>query len=123
MALYWLSFCDPAKPPGTQFLGAAIVDGPYTGDELAERRADIESVLRSAWRHRCNPGGDVQSMLLPEDAWNLVPEEFKNVLMSRERVAQFDKMMEAKLRKKSEPGETPAQASDRTGENKIRRRR
>jgi hypothetical protein len=107
MALYWLSFCDPAKPPGTQFLGVSIVDGDYTGDGLAERRADNAGLLRSAWRHGCNPGGEVQTVLLPADTWSLVPEAFKNVLLSKERIAQLEKIMKPKLARKSQGPETP----------------
>lgn len=89
MALYWMSFCDPEKKPGTQFLGACIVDANYSGD----RRADSEASMRAAWHHGCNPGGEVQSMKLPDEMAALVPEQFKYVLMSKERCEQFDRLM------------------------------
>ena len=98
MALYWLSFCNMDKPEGSRFAGACIVEAPYTGDSLEARRADNEMVLRAAWRHKCNPGGEVQSMRFPDEAAALIPEAFKYVLMSKERCDQFDRLMAEKTK-------------------------
>ena len=46
--LYYLSFCDPDKPRGEQFLGACIVPA-----------SDIVTAVRVAHLLGCNPGGEV----------------------------------------------------------------
>ena len=51
----WCSFCDPKKPEGFQFLGAAIV----RGDNVAEG-------AQEAWRLGINPGGEVLGIPLPQ---------------------------------------------------------
>ncbi len=47
----WLSFADPHRPKGSQFLGVAIVQGLNADDALA-----------NAWTTSCNPGGEVTVM-------------------------------------------------------------
>jgi len=54
MGLWWLSFCDPAKPKGEQFLGVCLVEAP-----------DYPSAIRRAWRKQCNPGGVIAGFDLP----------------------------------------------------------
>jgi hypothetical protein len=44
---FWMSFCDPELPKGSQFLGVAIVEAE------AERTA-----IATAWDNDCNPGGE-----------------------------------------------------------------
>jgi hypothetical protein len=46
---WWLSFADGALPPGTQFLGACIVEA-----------SDFGEAVSSAWSHGLNPGGEVR---------------------------------------------------------------
>lgn len=53
---YWLSFADPRRPEGQQFLGACVVSSPSM--ELAPMIAGI---------HGCNPGGECVVRLLRED--------------------------------------------------------
>lgn len=65
----WLSFADPDLPPGTQFLGVAIV----------EARDVIDAALE-AHRLRINPGGEVLCAELP----GIPPERWQNVLLGRE---------------------------------------
>ncbi len=48
MNWYWLSFCDPSRPEGEQFIGACIVDG-----------MDEVGAIRTSWEEGCNPGGEV----------------------------------------------------------------
>jgi hypothetical protein len=63
MSLFWLSFCDPRKPPGEQFLGACVVDG---GDSVDDGE-NFKVAVQRAWRFKCNPGGEIQSFrILPE---------------------------------------------------------
>lgn len=71
--LFWLSFCDPEKPQGQQFLGVAIVEVTREDAALAsiivamgfpnalpgaEWIAAASSVAR---QHGCNPGGEIQA--------------------------------------------------------------
>jgi hypothetical protein len=56
VALWWLSFCDPAKPPGEQFLGVCLVEAD-----------NYPSAIRRAWREGCNPGGEINGFDLPLD--------------------------------------------------------
>jgi len=71
MPYFWLSFCDPDRPKGTQFLGALVAEG----DDFIE--AVRESHLRGV-----NPGGEVLSVELPETVeveahrlWHLMAAE------------------------------------------------
>lgn len=81
---WWLSFCDPDKPEGQQFLGAVVVDV----DEIDVARAEpAATALRAAhglpplteaddqwmsgaigktYRLKVNPGGEVASMRLDD---------------------------------------------------------
>lgn len=68
MTWMWLSFADPHKPPGTQFLGVAIV----RGENVAE--GALEAHLLGI-----NPGGEVLGSPLPDTIE--VTEEFRNCLL------------------------------------------
>jgi hypothetical protein len=48
MPFYYLSFCDPALPKGTQFLGATVVEAPHMHA--------IPAVAHMLGR---NPGGEI----------------------------------------------------------------
>lgn len=78
MQTYWLSFCDPAKPAGSQFLGVAIVEA-----------TSVRDAIKTAWAHGCNPGGEVQTVALPpidrlpEERARLLAETPFNTLMDR----------------------------------------
>lgn len=52
---FWLSFCDPNRPRGSQFLGACLVRG-----------WDFLDAVQSAWAHKCNPGGECQGYELAQ---------------------------------------------------------
>ena len=58
MKLYYLSFADPTKPKGAQWLGGAYV----------EAESVTHAILHEAPRHGCNPGGEVASIEIPFDA-------------------------------------------------------
>lgn len=72
MALHWMSFCDPDKPEGTQFLGVAIVEA-----------FDLGEAMTIAWRRGCNPGGEVGSFEIPADKHDQIPDELRHVLLSK----------------------------------------
>ncbi len=70
MKWWWLSFCDGSLPEGTQFLGAAVVDGETFAD----------AIIR-AHRLGCNPGGEVMFVEIPEDA--LPAPSYRHRLLDR----------------------------------------
>jgi len=47
--VFYMSFCDPDLPEGTQFLGGLIV--------AAET---LDTALTVSWLTGCNPGGEVE---------------------------------------------------------------
>lgn len=82
--LWWLSFVDPERPVGEQFLGVALVEG-----------SDVEDVLRRAWREGCNPGGEVASYALDLDALSnaqrvILARAPKHTLLSRDDLAEHE---------------------------------
>jgi hypothetical protein len=76
--LWYLSFADGDKPPGEQWLGAAIVRAP-----------DLASAVSRAWAVGANPGGEVASVsfTLP------VPPEFLDRLLDRQGVEGLDRAL------------------------------
>ena len=53
---WWLSFADPERPEGQQFLGVAVVEAP-----------EFLMATLMARMHGCNPGGEVQGYEVPDD--------------------------------------------------------
>jgi hypothetical protein len=51
---WWLSFCDPKRPHGQEFLGVAVVPA-----------LDFGRAVRVAWALGCNPGGAVRGWRIP----------------------------------------------------------
>jgi hypothetical protein len=68
---WWLSFADPERPAGQQFLGVAIVEAP-----------DFIYAARLAKTVGCNPGGEVRGWEVPQEA----PELPMNRLLSRQEM-------------------------------------
>ena len=75
----WLSFTDPDRPAGQQFLGVSVVEVTYDdlnaargvlethGHSTKEQAVLIAAAIRKAWQMGCNPGGEVLTHeLLPE---------------------------------------------------------
>jgi hypothetical protein len=56
MGIHWLSFCDPHKGVGGQFLGVVVV-----------RERGFTSALMFTHRMGLNPGGEVQGSELPSE--------------------------------------------------------
>jgi hypothetical protein len=68
---FWLSFADPGRKRGHQFLGVAIVEVTEEDAALAKAEVDtkfpqhqpgaewIAAATRKAWLTDCNPGGEV----------------------------------------------------------------
>lgn len=68
---FWMSFCDPNKPTGEQFLGVALVDA----DSLAE-------AVTLSHLHGCNPGGEIQTVELPHGS---IPPEMRGPMAAAPR--------------------------------------
>lgn len=81
-AWWWLSFADGTLPEGSQFLGAAFVQG-YT----------MIDAVQEAWRLGVNPGGEVVSQMFPAD--NPPAEHLRNRLLSKaELESEFDDLVQ-----------------------------
>lgn len=52
---FWLSFCDPEKPAGQQFVGVSLVEA-----------RSMPMAITVAHQRGCNPGGSVSSVMIPE---------------------------------------------------------
>jgi hypothetical protein len=55
--MVWLSFCDPNRPVGQQFLGVTIVDIHDTNDD----KTMVKLAITTAWLYEANPGGDCEA--------------------------------------------------------------
>jgi len=105
MPCFWLSFADADKPPGTQFLGAALVEAK-----------DFLSAVKAARVYGCNPGGEVQGVEL-DSALYYVPESYQNRLMSESEAraltgAEFLRPEHQALSTTQQPDDTPLPALD-----------
>lgn len=88
-AIHWLSFCDPDRPKGTQFLGAAIVEGE-----------NFLVAVMNAHALGCNPGGEVQGHTVAACVAPLIRAHWIGRLLTREECAALDDevMRERRLR-------------------------
>lgn len=77
MPLFYLSFCDPEKPKGSQFLGGCIVEAP-----------SFISAAPAAHSKGCNPGGAVTIVEIPAHAEHNAPEADRNRLLSKEEMEE-----------------------------------
>ncbi len=75
MTLWWLSFCDPERPKGEQFLGVAIVEA-----------TDIVSAAQVAYALGCNPGGEIRGFPISEKHWAATGPEWRGRLLTKEEV-------------------------------------
>lgn len=66
-AQWWMSFCDPDKPKGQQFLGVVVVEA--LGFMHAQQKA---------WALGINPGGEIQACQVDG-----VPVKYHDKLLSR----------------------------------------
>jgi hypothetical protein len=79
MSFWWLSFCDPIRPRGRQFLGGCIVEA-----------GDMAEAIAEAWRHGCNPGGEAVGHEVPPEFEHNIPRFGVNKLLSKEQVQLLD---------------------------------
>lgn len=64
-AQWWMSFCDPDKPKGQQFLGVVVVEAP-----------GFMHAHQKAWSLGINPGGEIQAFQVEG-----VPTEYHDKLL------------------------------------------
>lgn len=86
MATFWMSFCDPEKPRGSQFLGVALVDA-----------ASFPEAMTVSHMSGCNPGGEIQFVEFDDDLMAAIPDERRaamdaaprNTLMNRDELSRY----------------------------------
>ncbi len=79
---FWMSFTDPQRPEGSQFLGVALVDA-----------SNIAEAMTISHTSGCNPGGEIAFVEIPEEdipldmavAMKAAP---RNTLMSRDELSE-----------------------------------
>jgi hypothetical protein len=91
MSLWWVSFCDPERETGTQFLGACIVDDDDAG-VLGKIMGDICAAVSAASANGCNPGGEAMGIQVPDDVAPRIAREWRNRLLTREECEEFDRV-------------------------------
>lgn len=82
MKLWWLSFADPNRPAGSQFLGVCIVFG-----------ADLKDAIVRSHMAKCNPGGSIKSVELPDDVARRVPKNRMDTLLSKREILLLGQRM------------------------------
>lgn len=75
MTRWWLSFADPDKPEGEQFLGVTIVEAPT-----------ILEAIRTAHRLGANPGGEVLAIEIQPSV--VIPDGLADVLHTSHAAAE-----------------------------------
>lgn len=68
---YWLSFADPNKPKGTQFLGVIIL----------EANGFLNAVSKCNYL-KLNPGGEIKGLLFSKEKFDKIEDKYKNKLLS-----------------------------------------
>lgn len=85
MATYfWLSFADPYKSKGTQFLGALVIEG-----------SSFMAAVKSSHVMGLNPGGEVQGLAfqMSDSQGRELIEKWKNKLLSKAECVELDSLM------------------------------
>lgn len=82
MTFWWLSFCDPNRPTGSQFLGVAIVEQP--------EGSNVGVAAMAAGLLGCNPGGEVLGYPWSECE---VPAKFVGRLLTKDEATYVDGWM------------------------------
>jgi hypothetical protein len=76
---WWLSFCDPERPRGQQFLGACVV-----------RARGVATACRASWTLGCNPGGEMMALPAPEHF--IVQPGWEGRLLTRAECDEFNRL-------------------------------
>ncbi len=79
MTCWWLSFCDPKRSEGDQFLGACLVEAD-----------DLPLAVEETRRLSINPGGEVLGADADPVTVRLIPSRWKNRLLTKAECAEMD---------------------------------
>jgi hypothetical protein len=82
---FWLSFCDSDLPEGSQFLGVSLV-GPCL---------NIAHAAMIAHGKGCNPGGEVIGHVVPSPYIDVVPDEYRFTLLTKQQARDVDTILES----------------------------
>ena len=88
MTYFWLSFADPDKPRGKQFLGGCVIEAE-----------SFPGAITEAHRLGCNPGGEVMGGMI-EEQWERNIGEGKypvGVLLAKSMIDELDQKLNSKL--------------------------
>jgi hypothetical protein len=80
MAWRWMSFCDPARPKGSKFLGALLIEA-----------ADSDDALMRSHLLGLNPGGEVVSFEVPQEYVARIEPAMTYRLLSRAECETFER--------------------------------
>lgn len=69
----WLSFCDPEKPKGSQFLGVIVINALGLSDAILKTHA-----------LGINPNGAILSLMMDDD--EIKPEHFNKLLSAKQLI-------------------------------------
>ena len=77
--IFWLSFADPTRPKGSQFLGALIIEAQ-----------SFHHAVQLAHTQGVNPGGEVQGLPVEPQTAALIDPRWKDRLLTRAECESFD---------------------------------
>jgi hypothetical protein len=80
----WLSFSDPDRRIGKQFLGVAIVE--VEADEDDDPQDVLSDAIQRAHYLKINPGGMIQSCVI--DDIDTIPEDCRHRLLDRDELIE-----------------------------------
>lgn len=81
---WYLSFVDENLPEGKRWLGGCYVFA-----------SNIVEAASEAWRHKCNPGGEISGVVLEEDF--ICKPEYMNRLLNKTEIDKALVMMDKKV--------------------------
>lgn len=98
---FWMSFCDPDKPKGQQFLGVVVVEvsdvdaaaiKPILDARFPRHKEGAEwmaAATDKAYRLGCNPGGEVGFLEVPAEALFRLNATPRDVLLQKAQLEEL----------------------------------
>ena len=89
MTWFYLSFADPQKPSGEQFLGAAYVNAD--GEQIVDVMSRLSAI-------GINPGGEIliAGPIGEEEIDDYLPQENRERLLTRAEIKEMDDVVNAR---------------------------
>lgn len=98
---FWMSFCDPEKPSGQQFLGVSVVE--VSDAEAAAEKTELDAkfprhregaewmaaATRKAHRLGCNPGGEIGFVEIPSAELHRFLATPRDVLLQKAQLEEL----------------------------------